>query len=237
MSHEALGKTNKGHATNPNVWFVGVTPRRNPELVVAVLWQNGQFSYYPARIGAKIVSAYVEKQRRLANNLVVPAKPPAPTEMSAVWTVPNPAGAKPGQGAPDRLETGRFLIDHGEIVGQAAANQKASPDLKASANVKARDLKGHDFSRANSEPNQGPALAAEGGRHDGKTKPQGLKPASPFRPASGTAKAVPFQSKGLSPAGEKAVPFQSKDKAPQRPFVPDPQPAIASTGAGDGKGR
>jgi penicillin-binding protein 2 len=98
------GQDEQGHATNPNVWFVGVTPRRNPELVVAVLWQNGQFSYYPARIGAKIVSAYVEKQRRLANNLVVPAKPPAPTEMSAVWTVPNPAGAKPGQGAPDRLE-------------------------------------------------------------------------------------------------------------------------------------
>ena len=70
MSHEALDKTNKGRATFPNVWFVGVTPRRNPELVVAVLWQNGEFSYYPARIGAKVVSAYVEKQRRLAHNLV-----------------------------------------------------------------------------------------------------------------------------------------------------------------------
>ena len=70
MSHEALEKTNKGRETNPNVWFVGVTPRRNPELVVAVLWQNGGFSYYPARIGAAVVSAYVEKQRRLAHNLV-----------------------------------------------------------------------------------------------------------------------------------------------------------------------
>ncbi len=69
MSHEALDKTAKGRVTYPNVWFVGVTPRRNPELVVAVLWQNGEFSYYPARIGAKVVSAYVEKQRRLAHNL------------------------------------------------------------------------------------------------------------------------------------------------------------------------
>ena len=41
MSHEALGQDHKGRNTNPNVWFVGVTPRRNPELVVAVLWQNG----------------------------------------------------------------------------------------------------------------------------------------------------------------------------------------------------
>ncbi len=65
MSHQALDKTNKGHAHDPNVWFVGVVPRRNPELVVAVLWQHGDFSYYPARIGARVVAAYVEKQRRL----------------------------------------------------------------------------------------------------------------------------------------------------------------------------
>ena len=70
MSHVALDKTNKGRATNPNVWFVGVTPTHNPELVVAVLWQNGDKSFYPARIGARVVAAYIEKQRRIANNLV-----------------------------------------------------------------------------------------------------------------------------------------------------------------------
>src|ERR1700739_4001666 len=77
MSHEALAKTNKGRSTNPNVWFVGVTPTHNPELVVAVLWQNGGFSYYPARIGARVVAAYIEKQRRLEHNLQ-PQKAPAP---------------------------------------------------------------------------------------------------------------------------------------------------------------
>ncbi len=66
MSHEALEKTGKGKSTYPNVWFVGLVPRRNPELVVAVLWQQGEFSYYPARIGAKVVEAYVDKKRRLA---------------------------------------------------------------------------------------------------------------------------------------------------------------------------
>jgi penicillin-binding protein 2 len=69
MSHEALGKTAKGKSPIPMCGLSELTPRRNPELVVAVLWQNGEFSYYPARIGAKVVSAYVEKQRRLANNL------------------------------------------------------------------------------------------------------------------------------------------------------------------------
>ena len=119
MSHQALDKTTKGRITEPNVWFVGVTPRRNPELVVAVLWQNGNKSYYPARIGAAVVSAYVEKQRRLAHNLV-PVKAAAPAEMGAVWTVPGAAsGVKV---ASDRVKTGNFLVDHGQIAhGQIVA--------------------------------------------------------------------------------------------------------------------
>ncbi|MGB8259391.1 MAG: penicillin-binding protein 2 [Terracidiphilus sp.] len=109
MSHQALDRTTKGRSTYPNVWFVGVTPRRNPELVVAVLWQNGEFSYYPARIGAKVVAAYVEKQRRIAHNLV-PAKTDKPVEVGALWTTPPPANA--ATAAPStRLRGGRFLVD------------------------------------------------------------------------------------------------------------------------------
>jgi hypothetical protein len=96
-------------------------------LVVAVLWQNGSFSYYPARIGAKVVSAYVEKQRRLAHNLVQPKVMP-PAEMSAVWTAPaagsGTASAK-GDVQPVRLETGRFLVQNGDIVAQQ--KPKANP--------------------------------------------------------------------------------------------------------------
>jgi penicillin-binding protein 2 len=136
MSHEALGKTAKGHSTYPNVWFVGVTPRRNPELVVAVLWQNGEFSYYPARIGAKIVSAYVEKQRRLANNLQ-PSKTPPPVEMSAVWTVPEPASGSRAKSAnqkekPPRMQAGSFLIQDGEIVAGKPNNPSAASKTAAS---------------------------------------------------------------------------------------------------------
>jgi len=133
MSHEALDKTSKGRITNPNVWFVGVTPTRNPELVVTVLWQNGDKSYYPARIGAKIVSAYVEKQRRLAHNLV-PAKAAAPVEMSAVWTAPEPAAGstKPGAASP-RIQTGQFLVDHGQIVPKTSARAPSPTQPKAPA--------------------------------------------------------------------------------------------------------
>ena len=122
MSHEALGKTSKGKVTYPNVWFVGVTPRRNPELVVAVLWQNGEFSYYPARIGAKVVSAYVEKQRRLANNLV-PVKSDAPVEMGAVWTAPEGAGKAADQ---SRMKAEDLLVKNGQIVGKAKTETRSS---------------------------------------------------------------------------------------------------------------
>ena len=88
MSHEAMEKSGKSKSNNPNVWFVGVTPRRNPELVVAVLWQSGEFSYYPARIGAQVVEAYVDKKRRLAGNLPPPKAPQPPVEVGAVWTTP-----------------------------------------------------------------------------------------------------------------------------------------------------
>lgn len=123
VGHDSLSHIAKTHAAVPNVWFVGVTPRRNPELVVAVLWQNGGFSGYPARIAAKVVSAYVEKQRRLQNNLQ-PVKTPAPVEVGAVWTQPVPApGVRAGSATPaqqeaqaSRLGAGHFFVDRGHIV-------------------------------------------------------------------------------------------------------------------------
>jgi len=138
MSHEALGHTSKGRVTYPNVWFVGVTPRRNPELVVAVLWQNGEFSYYPARIGAKVVSAYVEKQRRLANNLQPPKVPvTAPAEIGAVWTVPGRAPGSDGNptgknGEPVRMQAGRLLVQNGEIVASKTSDSHARAKTPAS---------------------------------------------------------------------------------------------------------
>jgi penicillin-binding protein 2 len=121
MSHEALGKTNQGRATYPNVWFVGVTPRRNPELVVAVLFQNGNKSWFAARIGARVVSAYVEKQRRLANNLQ-PTKAPMqkPVEVGAVWTAPDANTKNPGDREAARLHAGHFFINPEPGVPESA---------------------------------------------------------------------------------------------------------------------
>lgn len=123
MSHEALGRTSKGRSTYPNVWFVGLTPRRNPELVVAVLWQNGEFSYYPARLGARVVAAYVEKQRRLAHNLMpVKAPTPPPAEVGAVWTAPA-ANANAKKDAPARLQSGHFFVGSTGVIEDSAQSR------------------------------------------------------------------------------------------------------------------
>jgi penicillin-binding protein 2 len=143
MSHEALGKTTKGKSTYPNVWFVGVTPRRNPELVVAVLWQNGEFSFYPARIGAQVVSAYVEKQRRLENNLQ-PGKATAPVEVGAVWSEPQPNGRRRKGAAKEMAQTSAVHAGHFTIaptLPQAESKAVASGHLPLPAWLAASPLR------------------------------------------------------------------------------------------------
>ncbi len=135
MSHEALDRTSKGRITYPNVWFVGVTPRRNPELVVTVLWQNGEFSYYPARIGAQVVAAYVEKQRRLAHNLpavkaaTAPAAPPKPAEVGAIWSQPETGNGQPVA----RIHAGHFFVNPPAPGGVHATAASAHAPRTASA--------------------------------------------------------------------------------------------------------
>lgn len=86
-------------ADRPNAWFVGIAPRRNPDIIVVVLWQHGGWGSGSARMAARVIEAYVEKQRRLHHNF---AQPPQPLEVGAVWS--NPAH-------PDALG-GRPLVKH-----------------------------------------------------------------------------------------------------------------------------
>lgn len=66
-------------ATLPNAWFVGMTPRRNPDIVVAVLWEHGYWGNNSAKLAAQVINAFVEKQRKKAGNLrLVQASLPTP---------------------------------------------------------------------------------------------------------------------------------------------------------------
>jgi len=83
MSHAALARTGGGQKTRPNSWFVGLAPRRNPDIVVAVLWENGDWGANSAKLGAQVIDAYVNKHRQRENNVRVAGTPePAkPSEM------------------------------------------------------------------------------------------------------------------------------------------------------------
>ncbi|HWW23152.1 MAG TPA: penicillin-binding protein 2 [Edaphobacter sp.] len=83
MSHDALARSGGGHKTQPNSWFVGMAPRRNPDIVVAVLWQNGDWGSNSAKLGAQIVNAFVEKQRKRENNLRIAETPRVTNTASA----------------------------------------------------------------------------------------------------------------------------------------------------------
>ncbi len=93
MSHDALARTNKGKKTEPNSWFVGIAPRRNPDIVVAVLWENGNWGKNAATLAAQVIETFVEKQRKREGNLLV-AKAPASAPAGVGSDVPfNPAAA------------------------------------------------------------------------------------------------------------------------------------------------
>jgi penicillin-binding protein 2 len=77
MSHDALARSGGGHKTVPNSWFVGMAPRRNPDIVVAVLWQNGDQGANSAKLAAQIIDTFVTKQRKAAGNLRLAEAPKA----------------------------------------------------------------------------------------------------------------------------------------------------------------
>lgn len=87
MSHDALARSGGGHKTVPNAWFVGMTPRRNPDIVVAVLWENGDWGSNSAKLAAEVITAFVNKQRKRANNLRVAEtpKPVAPADVPETY--------------------------------------------------------------------------------------------------------------------------------------------------------
>ncbi len=89
IGHDALARSGKSHRTVPNSWFVGLAPRRNPDIVVAVLWENGDWGSNSAKLAARVIEAFVNKQRTRANNLREVAQvtpPPAPLQGSRPLT-------------------------------------------------------------------------------------------------------------------------------------------------------
>jgi penicillin-binding protein 2 len=102
-----------------NGWFVGVTPRRNPEIVVALLIEQGEHGPIAAQLASKVIKAFVEKQRRVHNNplLFSDKADPGSVPLAAVWNNTDPDGDDQGLEAgktEDRLQGGSFRIKLGK---------------------------------------------------------------------------------------------------------------------------
>jgi penicillin-binding protein 2 len=86
-----------------NAWFVGVEPRRNPEIVICVLMEAGEEGYLAGRVAAQVVKFYAEKQRRQPTSVAKAGS--GRVEVGALWT------SSDQDGDTAKLNGGRFHID------------------------------------------------------------------------------------------------------------------------------
>jgi penicillin-binding protein 2 len=101
-----------------NGWFVGVAPRRNPEVVICVLLEQGEHGYLAARVTSEVTKAYVEEQRRLRNNptLFSDKADPGSVPVAGFWTSPSQEQhqdeqpSQQGEASEDHLHGGTMLV-------------------------------------------------------------------------------------------------------------------------------
>ncbi len=104
VSLATRAKHENSEALAQNGWFVGFTPRRNPDVIVVVLFQGGEHGRLAARIATQVIKAYVEKQRRMPTKMA--QRPNEKNiEMGGLWSAPADDGGS------DKLQSGRFRID------------------------------------------------------------------------------------------------------------------------------
>ncbi len=136
-----------------NGWFVGVTPRRNPDIVVACLFEGGEHGALAARVASKVIAAYVEKQRRVQTNVAQANGQNKQAEVAAVWhdgdaqnpdkmqagrfNVPADGTVKPVNAAPG-IEGDRNKLRPGELQATESHTEMAQPDPTASVPAPAK---------------------------------------------------------------------------------------------------
>ena len=102
-----------------NAWFVGVSPRRNPEIVVAVLWEGGEEGPLAAIVASQVIKAYVEKHQ---HEPIKVAEQTKKVEVGAVWSNTDPDD-------PDQqtMQGGRYWL---KLDPKAAPLALAAPGMQ-----------------------------------------------------------------------------------------------------------
>ncbi len=149
-------------AYRDNGWFVGFTPRRNPEIVVCVLFEGGEHGKLAARLATQVIKAYVDKknhrpiehpkpptqevespQERQPDTPPQPVATERPLEVSGLWS----------EGDDGRLQAARFRLEPQQIEPQQIEPKHrefhpatAAPGLEQFAQPAAAG-KGHEIGR------------------------------------------------------------------------------------------
>ncbi len=103
-------------ALNQNGWFVGFTPRRDPEIIVVALFEGGEHGKLAARLATQVIKAYVDKQRRQPTKV---ADSSGKVDVGALWNT--------GSGDDDDLHGGHFDL---EVSKSRAPLAVAAPGLQ-----------------------------------------------------------------------------------------------------------
>ena len=123
VNHSIGGNNLLTGAERANAWFVGMAPRRNPDIVVAVLCEHGGWGATAAApVAAQVVNAFVTKQRRREGNLIQVSTPkPAAVPGSS----PQPSGPPqpPSQPKPPTAPADISMIEPGPMVAGPESNQ------------------------------------------------------------------------------------------------------------------
>src|SRR5580698_341275 len=105
VGKECRSKFKNAEDLAQNGWFVGFTPRRNPDIVVCVLFQGGEHGKLAAHLATQVIKAYVDKQRRTPQKMVEKPKTDGTVDIGGLWTEPDSDGDK------EKLAGGRFVLD------------------------------------------------------------------------------------------------------------------------------
>jgi penicillin-binding protein 2 len=100
-----------------NGWFAGVAPRRNPEIVVCALLEQGEHGYLAARVVSQVVKAYVDKQRQVRNNptLFSDKDDPGSVPIAGFWSSSGTEQPEPGQQGED-ADAGQDHLHGGTLL-------------------------------------------------------------------------------------------------------------------------
>ena len=100
-----------------NGWFVGFTPRRNPDIIVCVLFQGGEHGRLAARVATQVIKAFEDKQHQNPQKMVEKPNNDGKVDIGSLWT------GSDSEGDQDALHTGRFLLDvpNKKMIWAAAA--------------------------------------------------------------------------------------------------------------------